>query len=386
MDKGTRKLRLLSVEPMMAEAVEPGDDNNEELLGLEEDNRCPTPLKRSTRFDSRAMLRQIKRIMKIFGVDLDAAGNKLKCVISDNTSCNRRLAAQLSVPFVNCFAHLWALAMSSLTKEGGIFFDYTMAKVIDEARRVQKVFKNSSKASSCLKEQTNLVVMLPVVTRWSSNLICVRRYHKIFNHIRTAFQHPDCPPLSPPMDTSPVFQEELKDKLETLLSLNEMTMYLQKSGLGLSEAMLLFDIALNQDEASGFSGIGVDPSYLDLSNSVFSNAHFLSGVSKLQRNKSHELTTREKEEVKNLRTPSPVRVAVEAVESERNLLTALKKRKAEEPETYIDCDFILATAVDVERLWSLAKNLLTDKRRRMTTVMIQVILFLKENRNLEFMK
>jgi len=126
--------------------------------------------------------------------------------------------------------------------------------------------------------------------------------------------------------------------------------------------------------------------YLDLSNSVFSNAHFSSGVCKLQRNKSHELTPREKEEVKNLRTSSPVRVAVEAVESERNLRTALKKRKTEETETYIDCDFILATAVDVKRLWSLAKNLLTDKRRRMATVMIQVILFLKENRNLEFMK
>jgi len=74
------------------------------------------------------------------------------------------------------------------------------------------------------------------------------------------------------MDTSLVFQEELKDKLETLSSLNDMTVYLQKSGLCLSEAMLLFDIALNQDEDSGFSGIGVDPSYLDLSNSVFSNA------------------------------------------------------------------------------------------------------------------
>jgi len=51
----------------------------------------------------------------------------------------------------------------------------------------------------------------------------------------------------------------------------------------------------------------------------------------------------------------------------RNLRTTLKKRKAEEPETYIDCDYILATAVDVERLWSLAKNLLTDKRRGMAT-------------------
>jgi len=69
-------------------------------------------------------------------------------------------------------------------------------------------------------------------------------------------------------------------------------------------------------------------------------------------------------------------VAVEESENNgnvRNLRTALKKRKAEQPETYIDCDYILATAVDVERLWSLAKNLLTDKRRCMATVMIQVI-------------
>ena len=139
---------------------------------------------------------------------------------------------------------------------------------------------------------------------------------------------------------------------------------------------------------------------------VFIQLLDLRGVSKLHNNKSHELTRREKEEVKNLLVTSAVRV-VTAVESDnntvpveesdnnavpveesdnnrnvRNLRTALKKRKAEQPETYIDCDFILATAVDVERLWSLAKNLLTDKRRGMATVMIQVILFLKENKNL----
>ena len=139
---------------------------------------------------------------------------------------------------------------------------------------------------------------------------------------------------------------------------------------------------------------------------VFIQLSDLRGVSKLQNNKSHELTRREKEEVKNLLVTSAVRV-VTAVESDnntvpveesdnnavpveesdnnrnvRNLRTALKKRKAEQPETYIDCDFILATAVDVERVWSFAKNLLTDKRRGMATVMIQVILFLIENRNL----
>ena len=65
-----------------------------------------------------------------------------------------------------------------------------------------------------------------------------------------------------------------------------------------------------------------------------------------------------------------------------NFCTALKNRKTEQPETCIECDFILATAVDVERLWTLAKNLLTDNRWGVATVMIQEILFMKDNRNL----
>ena len=61
---------------------------------------------------------------------------------------------------------------------------------------------------------------------------------------------------------------------------------------------------------------------------------------------------------------------------------ALKKLRAQPRDEYIDCSFILATAVGVERLWSLAKNVLTDRRRGMATLMVQVILFLKENREL----
>ena len=61
---------------------------------------------------------------------------------------------------------------------------------------------------------------------------------------------------------------------------------------------------------------------------------------------------------------------------------ALKKRRAQPQDEYINSNFILATAVGVERLWSLAKNVLTDRRRGMATLMVQVILFLKENREL----
>jgi len=56
----------------------------------------------------------------------------------------------------------------------------------------------------------------------------------------------------------------------------------------------------------------------------------------------HELTRREKEEVKNLLLSPAVKVVpVEERDDNRtNLRTALRKRKAEEPDTYIDCDFI----------------------------------------------
>ena len=232
--------------------------------------------------------------------------------------------------------------------------------------------------------------MLPVVTRWSSNLVCVKRYHDIFDHIRAAFIHPDCPAIDPPMDRTEAFREELSEKLEMLLTMNEMTTHLQESGLTLSKALLLFEIALDQDDTednAGFDGIGVNPSYLDLSNSVFINPDFLTGVRKIQDGKAHELNQTKKVAVECLRKTPVIRVepteeSVGGRSKMTKLSRAVKKYKSEAPATYVDCNFILATAVDVERLWSLAKNVLTDKRRGMATMMVQVILFLKENREL----
>ena len=138
---------------------------------------------------------------------------------------------------------------------------------------------------------------------------------------------------------------------------------------------------------AGFEGIGVDPTYLNLTNSVFINPDFLTGVGKIQDGKAHELTQTEKVAVECLRATPIIRVEpTEESAGERSnggkLSRALKKRKSEAPAKYINCDFILATAVDVERLWSTAKNVLTDRRRGMATMMVQVILFLKENRDL----
>jgi len=49
---------------------------------------------------------------------------------------------------------------------------------------------------------------------------------------------------------------------------------------------------------------------------------------------------------------------------------------------YINADFILAGAVDVERLWSKVGNLLVDNRIAISSSMIRTIMILKENRSM----
>ena len=51
-------------------------------------------------------------------------------------------------------------------------------------------------------------------------------------------------------------------------------------------------------------------------------------------------------------------------------------------EEYIDTSFIINSAVEVERLWSIAGNVLTSNRNKMLPTLMQVIIFLKVNRDM----
>ena len=62
----------------------------------------------------------------------------------------------------------------------------------------------------------------------------------------------------------------------------------------------------------------------------------------------------------------------------------IKKRKAGVFEAdlsspYRNADFICGSAAEVERLWSIAKNVLTNNRSRLTPAMFETLLFLKTN-------
>lgn len=59
---------------------------------------------------------------------------------------------------------------------------------------------------------------------------------------------------------------------------------------------------------------------------------------------------------------------------------ALGKSSNKESSECINCDFILGSAAEVERLWSVCDNILTDQRKRMTPQLFEALAFLRLNK------
>ena len=77
------------------------------------------------------------------------------------------------------------------------------------------------------------------------------------------------------MRQSPDWREQVREKLRQMNAMQQVTKFLQtRYYLQLSEAMKAFGIVLSQNRAAGFEGIGINPSYLDLTNDIFSDADF----------------------------------------------------------------------------------------------------------------
>ncbi len=62
----------------------------------------------------------------------------------------------------------------------------------------------------------------------------------------------------------------------------------------------------------------------------------------------------------------------------------LERRKQnfnEVQDRYVNCDFMLGSVAEVERLWSLANYILPDTRKSTSRLTFEAVLFLKVNAN-----
>ena len=139
--------------------------------------------------------------------------------------------------------------------------------------------------------------------------------------------------------------------------------------------------------ASHWFGCKLKGVYIGRASEKLSHPNFISGVVKIQENKHMTLTQDEKDACKRLLIEEEV---VDGAEQNVHVSLAdrmrdrIKKRKAGVFEAdlsspYRNVDFICGSAAEVERLWSIAKHVLTNNRSRLTPAMFETLLFLKMN-------
>ena len=109
---------------------------------------------------------------------------------------------------------------------------------------------------------------------------------------------------------------------------------------------------------------------------------------KIQRNKHATLTVEETEACESLLAQDANEEGGQGTNQQSSLAERMKhrmkKRKAGLIESdlsspYKNVDFICGSAAEVERLWSVAKYILTDNRAKLTPGMFEALLFLKTN-------
>lgn len=109
---------------------------------------------------------------------------------------------------------------------------------------------------------------------------------------------------------------------------------------------------------------------------------FEAGVVKIQNGNDMELSSDESEACQSLllRCENDVgQVSSVALTMAEKLLAAGKRNRMEASRKYRNCHFILGSAAEVERLWSICNYILTDHRKSLTAVLFESLVFLKVN-------
>ena len=272
--------------------------------------------------------------------------------------------------------HAFNLAIRALTNENSHVYDEALRKVIDEASRLSRHFKDL-KNGTCLRQLTPVVPKLACPTRWSGNLDAVVRYDRLRKYYKDAMNNPDCAYIK--MIEGEDWDYIVTSKKKLLKSIGNNMMAIQSSKLKLAAVFRSFETILSRKQQ--WKNVRLDESYLDLTNLIYQDRAFIRGVIKIQHRSIQILQPEERHAVTMLTKERPDHTTEEIAEDgEINLLDFV--REDHDDVDYKNCNFILAGAGEVERLWSKITNLLVDNRLRMSPTMISSIMILKENRSL----
>ena len=344
--KDVAVLTLLSMRPLLADAIE----------GMTADDH----------------LEHLSIVLQGYGKTL----NNIVCLCGDNCSVNRSMSRILGAPLLGCGSHKFNLAVRKW-----INTDIELSSVIE---KVSKVMKKAStlKVASKLRQLTAYHTVRENDTRWSSTFQMIDRFLKIQGHLSQLTElHALLPNL--------IELDVLSRSHVSLAKFNTVTVMLQKEGITFLQVREIFDAVM--EDYPVFTG------YLGDSAKIVENKMFEKAVVKIA--KGVQLTLEEEQSVQPLMKERDVIIPVVPMEDANvddadngtptnyaaSLERRLKRRRMDavrEKDAYINLDILPGTSVTCERLFSLAKHVLTDTRKRTSPGLFEALMLLKVNREL----
>jgi hypothetical protein len=320
------------------------------------------PLLDETSFSASTHRDYIESSLQLYGKSLES----LLFLTGDNCSTNKAVADLIGVPLVGCASHRLNLACKKA---------YEQAE--DSLKKISSLMsKLSSLKNAGLRRQlTSVYPVKQNATRWTSTFHMVECYRKLKDIMPLMYDF-DRTILDCSLSAREDHDLFLLDK--PMKAMRQVALELQKDGLSLSHARLLFDALI-----SDFPGFELER-YIGHDSSIIHSKNFESGLVKILDGKEDSLTRQEQRAVSIFLKPDADQENGSLPEPENYVekVYGQKKRKRNAGSQYMDVSFIPPTSNVVERMFSQAQSILTPHRKRLLPKNVEAILFLKTNRPL----
>ena len=229
------------------------------------------------------------------------------------------------------------------------------------------------KDSAKLRQLTKLAVVRENATRWSSTYEMIDRYFRIQTQLSALVELLALLPTPVEMDT-------LSRGFRCLQNFQAITIMLQRDGIPFTEVRGIFNLLVIDFPEMAH--------HLGVTSHLVVNRDFEAGIMRI--GKETPLTVSQQRAVTSLvKVDNPMTVMEEESDDDdvSYAVRVAKRLKQEEMATvkrdqFMNLDVIPGTSVNCERLFSLAKNILTDTRKCTSPVLFEALLFLKVNSNL----
>ena len=303
----------------------------------------------------------IEGILKIFQKSLD----DVIFYSGDNCRVNTKLSNETKIPLIGCASHRLNLAIQEHLKLHSNLLD----KVDTLMKKLQTIKYTARLRDEQSDTEVKLVAIRRNVTRWSSTFTMVKRYLQLHKYIASlAIKFRELEDLVPCVRETNVLQSLYTN---LLTEFHSTTLCLQDTDVTLGDAREMLDSLLNLED---LRSTDFGKKHLLNSSPIVHSKDFESAITKLCNNKSDELNNMEAISIMCFL------IAEEEDTSDKDLPVAvrvMKKRKKMNSDNYENVDWVPPTSNEVERFFSLCKQVYTKYRKRLLPINLEMQLFLK---------